>query len=99
MKAMVYEEFGPPEVLQLKDIEEHVPKDNEVRIKIHATSVTKYDCWVRSSTAPPGFGLLMRLSSGRKPKQPVLGTELAGEIECGRSTTLASRSAQPVSSR
>ena len=88
MKAMVYEEFGPPEVLQLKELEKPVPKENEVRIKIHATSVTKYDCWVRSRTAPPGFGLLLRLSSGRKPKQPVLGTELAGEIEAvGRAVT------------
>ena len=81
MKAIVYEKYGPPEVLQLKEIEKPVPEDHEVRIKIYATSVTKYDCWMRSCTAPPGFGLLMRIASGRKPKQPILGTELAGEIE------------------
>jgi NADPH:quinone reductase-like Zn-dependent oxidoreductase len=81
MKAIVFEEYGPPEFFQLKEIEKPVPKDNEVRIKIRATSVTKYDCWVRSNTAPPGFGLLMRIVSGRKPKQPILGTELAGEVE------------------
>jgi NADPH:quinone reductase-like Zn-dependent oxidoreductase len=81
MKAIVYEKYGPPEVLQLKEIKKPVPKEDEVRIKIHATSVTKYDCWVRSCTAPPGFGLLMRVASGRKPKHPILGTELAGEIE------------------
>ena len=81
MKAIVCEEYGPPDVLQLKEIEEPAPQDNEVRIKIRATSVTKYDCWVRSRTAPPGFGLLVRLTSGRKPKQPILGTELAGDIE------------------
>jgi NADPH:quinone reductase-like Zn-dependent oxidoreductase len=81
MKAIVFERYGPPDVLQLKEIEKPVPKGNEVRIKTHATSVTKYDCWVRSNTAPPGFGLLMRIVSGRKPKQPILGTELAGEIE------------------
>jgi NADPH:quinone reductase-like Zn-dependent oxidoreductase len=81
MKAIVFEEYGPPDVLQLKEIEQPVSRENEVRIKIHATSVTKYDCWVRSNTAPPGFGLLMRIVSGRKPKQPILGTELAGEIE------------------
>jgi NADPH:quinone reductase-like Zn-dependent oxidoreductase len=81
MKAIVFEEYGPPDVLQLKEIEKPVSRENEVRIKIHATSVTKYDCWVRSNTAPPGFGLLMRIVSGRKPKQPILGTELAGEIE------------------
>ena len=81
MKAIVFEEYGPPDVLQLKEIEKPVSRENEVRIKIHATSVTKYDCWVRSNTAPPGFGLLMRIVSGRKPKQPILGTELAGKIE------------------
>ncbi|MFC2001583.1 NAD(P)-dependent alcohol dehydrogenase [Chloroflexota bacterium] len=82
MKAIVYEKYGPPEVLQLKEIAKPFPKDNEVLIKIHATTVTKYDCWMRSSTAPTGFGFLMRIASGfKKPKQPVLGTELAGEIE------------------
>jgi NADPH:quinone reductase-like Zn-dependent oxidoreductase len=81
MKAIVFERYGPPDVLQLKEIAKPVPKGNEVRIKIHATSVTKYDCWIRSNTAPPGFGLLMRIVSGRKPKQPILGTELAGEVE------------------
>ena len=81
MKAIVYEKYGRPEVLQLKEVEKPTPKENEVLVKIHATSVTKYDCWMRSCTAPPGFGLLMRIASGRKPKQPVLGTELAGEIE------------------
>ena len=88
MKAVVYEKYGPPEVLQLKEIEKPVPEDHEVRIKIYATSVTKYDCWMRSCTSPPGFGLLMRIASGRKPKQPILGTELAGEIEAvGRDVT------------
>ena len=81
MKAIVYEKYGPPEVLHLKDVGKPTSKDNEVLVKIYATSVTKYDCWMRSCTAPPGFGLLMRIASGRKPKQPILGTELAGEIE------------------
>jgi NADPH:quinone reductase-like Zn-dependent oxidoreductase len=81
MKAIAYEKYGPPEVLQLRDVQKPVLKIDEVLVKIHATSVTKYDCWVRSCTAPPGFGLLMRIASGRKPKQPILGTELAGEIE------------------
>jgi NADPH:quinone reductase-like Zn-dependent oxidoreductase len=81
MKTIVYEKYGPPDVLQLKEVEKPTPKEDEVRIEIHATTVTKYDCWVRSCTAPPGFGLLMRIASGRKPKQPILGTELAGEID------------------
>lgn len=80
MKAIVYEEYGPPQVLHLKEVEKPAPKENEVLIKVHAITVTKYDCWVRSRTAPPGFGLLLRISSGREPKQPILGTELAGEI-------------------
>ena len=82
MKAIVYEKYGPPEVLQLKEVEKPVPTDDEVLIRIHATTVTKYDCWCRSSTAPTGFWLPARIASGiRKPKQPILGTELAGEIE------------------
>ncbi|MFC1568107.1 NAD(P)-dependent alcohol dehydrogenase [Candidatus Margulisiibacteriota bacterium] len=82
MKAIVYEKYGPPDVLQLKEVATPTPKDNEVLIRVHATTATLYDCWMRSNTAPPGFGLLMRLATGiRKPKQPILGTELAGEIE------------------
>ena len=82
MKAMVYERYGPPEVLQLKEVEKPVPKDNEVLIKIHATTVTSGDCRVRSLNVPAGFGLIMRLIFGfSKPKQPILGTELAGVIE------------------
>jgi NADPH:quinone reductase-like Zn-dependent oxidoreductase len=87
MKAVLYEKYGSPDVLHLEDIEKPTPKDNEVLIKVFASSVTKYDCWARSSTAPPGFGLLSRLTSGiRKPKQPILGTELAGEIESAGKT-------------
>ena len=82
MKTIVYEEYGSPEVLQLREVEKPTPNAYEVLIRIYATTVTKYDCWMRSCTAPAGFGLLMRIASGiRKPKQPILGTELAGEIE------------------
>jgi NADPH:quinone reductase-like Zn-dependent oxidoreductase len=81
MKAIVFTKFGPPGVLHLQEVEKPYPEDNEIGIKIHATSVTKYDCWVRSRTAPPGFNFLMGIASGRKQKQPVLGTELAGEVE------------------
>ncbi|MFC1866147.1 NAD(P)-dependent alcohol dehydrogenase, partial [Chloroflexota bacterium] len=82
MKAVVCTKYGPPEVLQIQEVEKPIPMDNEVLIKVHAFTVTKYDYWVRSSTAPTGFGLLMRIASGiRKPKQPILGTELSGEIE------------------
>ena len=82
MKAIVYEKYGTPEVLHLKEVEKPTPEDNEVLVKIHATTVTKYDCWARSSTAPPGFWLPSRIASGiRKPKQTILGTDFAGEIE------------------
>ncbi len=82
MKAIVYEKYGLPEVLQIKEVKKPVPKDNDVLIRVYATTATLYDCWARSCTAPPGFGLMSRLSSGiRKPKQPILGTELAGKIE------------------
>ena len=90
MKAIVCTKYGPPEVLQLQEVAKPTPKDNEVLIRVHATTVTKYDCWARSSTAPTGFELLSRIASGiRKPKQPILGTELAGEIEAvGKDVTL-----------
>ena len=82
MKAIVYTKYGPPEVLQFKEVEKPVPKDNEVLIRVYATTVTKFDCWQRSCTAPTGFWLPMRIASGlRKPKKTILGTELAGEIE------------------
>ena len=82
MKAIVYTKYGPPDVLQLIEVEKPTPKDNEILVKVYATTVTLYDCWMRSSTSPPGFGLLMRIAIGiRKPKQPILGTELAGIID------------------
>ena len=97
MKAIVYKKYGPPEVLQLKEVEKPTPKDNEVLIRVHAASVTKYDCWMRSSTAPTGFGLLMRIATGiRKPKQPILGTELAGEIEAVGKGVTQFRKGDPV---
>jgi NADPH:quinone reductase-like Zn-dependent oxidoreductase len=82
MKAIVYERYGPPEVLQLREVQKPTPKDNEVLIKTHATTVTSGDWRVRSLNVPAGFGLIMRLVFGvSRPKQPILGTELAGVIE------------------
>lgn len=90
MKAIVYTQYGPADVLHLQDVEKPAPKDNEVLIRVHATSVTAGDCNARGFTfVPPGFGFIARLMFGlRKPKQPVLGTELSGEVmEVGKDVT------------
>jgi NADPH:quinone reductase-like Zn-dependent oxidoreductase len=90
MKAIVYEEYGLPDVLRLREVTKPVPKDNEVLIKVHATTVTTGDCNVRGFTfVPSGFRFLARLMFGlRRPKKAILGVELAGEIEAvGKSVT------------
>jgi NADPH:quinone reductase-like Zn-dependent oxidoreductase len=81
MKAVVYEQYGGPEVLRFTEVATPVPKDDEVLIKIHATTVTAGDWRVRSLEVPKGFGLLSRLAIGvTKPRQPILGSELSGII-------------------
>ena len=72
MKAIIYTKFGPPDVLHLEDVEKPVPKDNEVLIKFHATTVVKEDPDWRLS---PGFNGFL------KPRNPILGQELAGQVE------------------
>ena len=82
MKAIVCTKYGPPEVLQLKEVEKPIPKDNEVLIKVHATTVTVSDCIVRSSKLPVLYWVAMRIALGlTKPRKPILGMEIAGEIE------------------
>ena len=82
MKAIVCTKYGPPDVLQLKEVEKPTPKDNEVLIKIYATTVTAGDCELRGLKFSGGLRILMRLGFGfRGPRKKILGMELAGEIE------------------
>lgn len=89
MKAFVCEKYGPPGVLYMREIADPIPKDNEILIKIRATTVTTADCRIRAMRMPRGFGLLGRVAFGfTRPRQPVLGMELAGEIAAvGKSVT------------
>ncbi len=82
MKAVLCRKYGPPEVLHLEDIEKPVPKDNEILIKIHATTCHIGDVRVRSFDVPLLYKIPFRIYLGLlKPKRPILGMELAGEIE------------------
>lgn len=82
MKAVTYAKYGSPDVLEIKELPKPVPKNNEVLIKTIATTVTSGDRRVRSLDVPFGFGLISRLVFGvTGPRQPILGTELAGIIE------------------
>jgi NADPH:quinone reductase-like Zn-dependent oxidoreductase len=83
MRAIVWTKYGPPEGLQLREVDKPTPKDNEVLVRIHATTVTAGDCEARRLQFPLGLGLGVRLYVGlRKPVGvTILGQELAGEIE------------------
>jgi len=84
MKAIVCTKYGPPEVLQLKEVEKPVPRNNEISIKIHATTVTSSDCIVRNFNIPKWhpMGLMMGIAMGfRKPRNPILGMVAAGDVE------------------
>lgn len=89
MKAIVATKYGGPEVLQLKEVEKPSPKANEILIKVHATTVTAGDFRMRSFTVPLMFWLPARIALGiTKPKQPIYGMELAGEVKAiGKNVT------------
>ncbi|WP_440118539.1 NAD(P)-dependent alcohol dehydrogenase [Paenibacillus sp. QZ-Y1] len=81
MRAIVCTKYGSPDVLQLRDVAKPTLKDREILIKIHATTVTSGDCRVRSFNSPILYWIPMRLFLGiRKPRNSVLGVELAGEV-------------------
>ncbi len=76
MRAVVYDRYGPPDVLRLEDVENPVPREDEVLVKIHATTVSRTDCGCRAGTP-----FISRFFTGlRRPRQRILGTELAGEV-------------------
>jgi 2-desacetyl-2-hydroxyethyl bacteriochlorophyllide A dehydrogenase len=83
MKAIVYTEYGPPDVLQLKEVAKPTPKEDEVLIRVYATTVTSGDYRMRSSPVSVRIlGLLFGINLGlRRPRNTMLGSELAGEIE------------------
>jgi NADPH:quinone reductase-like Zn-dependent oxidoreductase len=78
MKAMVYTEFGEPDVLQLKEVEKPVPKEDEVLVKVYAASVNYFDWQILT-----GESFFLRLTTGglRKPRQQILGDDMAGRVE------------------
>src|SRR6202035_3650660 len=84
MRAVVYDRYGPPNVLRLEDVRRPVPGEGEVLVKIHATTVNRFDTATREANRRSGFSLLLlsRLVSGvRRPRHRVLGTEFAGTVE------------------
>lgn len=84
MKAVVYTKYGPPDVLQLKEVEKPTPTDDEVLVRVHAVSVNAMD-WHLMRGKP----FLARLALGfPRPKSPILGADIAGRVEAaGKNTT------------
>jgi NADPH:quinone reductase-like Zn-dependent oxidoreductase len=77
VRAVVHDRYGPPEVLRLEEVERPVPKDDEILVRIHATTVTRTDCHMRAARP-----FIWRFMLGlRRPKRRILGVEFAGEVE------------------
>ena len=82
MRVVEYNQYGPPSVLHLTEVPKPLPRDNEILIRVRATTVTAGDCRLRALKVPFGFRTLSRLFLGfSRPRRRVLGMELAGDIE------------------
>jgi len=88
VRAVICTRYGPPEVLELREVATPLPGSHQVRLRIHASAVSVTDCRVRSDlrSAPPVMRFLARLAVGfGRPRQPILGSALAGEVEAAGS--------------
>jgi NADPH:quinone reductase-like Zn-dependent oxidoreductase len=101
MKAAVCERYGPPEVVQIREVPTPAPADGEVLVRAVAATVNSGDARVRALRVPRGLGLAMRLRLGvTKPRQPILGFEMAGRVEAaGRAVTGLQAGDRVVASR
>src|SRR5712664_2380285 len=84
MRAVVYDTYGPPDVLRLEDVARTVPANDEVLVRVHAAAVTRADCATRDANRSGGLlvSAISRLVSGvRRPRQRILGSEFAGVVE------------------
>lgn len=97
MKAIVASKFGGPEVLHLREVEKPMPKEKEILVKVHATTVSAGDIRMRSLNVPLLFWLPARMTLGfTKPKHPIYGMELAGEVEAIGQAVTRFRVGEPV---
>jgi NADPH:quinone reductase-like Zn-dependent oxidoreductase len=97
MRAAIYEKYGPPEVVTIANVPKPDPKDDEVLIRARATTVTSGDFRCRSLTVPTGFGWMTRLALGVSgPRQKILGSEVAGDVEAVGKNVRAFKVGDPV---
>ena len=97
IKAVICTHYGSPDVLELADVVKPVPAKDELLIRVRASTVSSADWRIRSMELPAGFGLMGRLALGiRRPRQPVLGTDLAGDVEAVGSTVTTFRPGDAV---
>jgi NADPH:quinone reductase-like Zn-dependent oxidoreductase len=99
VKAIVYDRYGPPEVLRIADVPEPVLKDDEILVKVHATAVTRADAATRDANRKSGrviSGISQLVSGVGRPRQPILGTDFAGEVAAVGSQVTGFKVGDPV---